>query len=74
MAIVFHVSLDYLVGIDKQDMVSIDGLSHQQKKIIHSILIEFEDQSRRPDGLSDRQQEILNLLMKEFAKQNSLGR
>ncbi len=72
IARVFHVSLDYLVGIDKQEMVSVEGLSPAQKKLMDTLIIEFRDRSARPDGLTPRQQEILNGLMKEFSRKNPL--
>ena len=36
IALIFNVSLDFLVGIDKAEMVSVDGLNDTQKAIIHS--------------------------------------
>ena len=68
MASVFRVSLDYLVGIDKEEMVAVDGLTSQQKALLKTVLAEFKEPSGRGEGLSIRQQEILNGLMKEFAK------
>ena len=65
-AVIFHVSLDYLVGIDKEEMISVEKLSRQQKEAIYLIMEEFADHSSGTIGLSDRQQKILNLLMKEF--------
>ena len=67
-AVIFNVSLDYLVGIDKNEMVSIDGLTDQQKQVLQTIVFEFRDNSAKGAGLTDRQQEILNVLMKEFSK------
>jgi len=68
IAVIFNVSLDYLVGIDKTEMVSIDGLTEQQKQLLQTIVFEFKDKAKAADGLSERQQEILNGLMKEFSK------
>lgn len=42
IAVIFNVSLDYLVGIDKNEMVSIDNLSDNQKEIIHALIHEFQ--------------------------------
>jgi transcriptional regulator with XRE-family HTH domain len=64
IAVIFNVSLDYLVGIDKTEMVSIDGLTEQQKQLLQTIVFEFKDKAKAADGLSERQQEILNGLMK----------
>lgn len=68
IAVIFNVSLDYLVGIDKTEMVSIDGLTALQKELLQTIVFEFKDKSKTAEGLSERQQEILNVLMKEFSK------
>ena len=68
LAVVFNVSLDYLVGIDKNEMLSVNGLSNSQKEILHTLVVEFNEKSHITDGLSVRQQSILNSLMKEFAK------
>jgi len=68
IAVIFNVSLDYLVGIDKTEMLSVGGLSVQQKELLRTIVFEFKDNAKTTDGLSERQQEILNGLMKEFSK------
>lgn len=68
LAVVFNVSLDYLVGIDKNEMISINGLTDSQKDLIQTIVFEFKDNTVKTSGLSERQQEILNELMKQFAK------
>lgn len=41
IAVLFNVSLDYLVGIDKIEMVSVDGLDYRQKEIINRLIHEF---------------------------------
>lgn len=68
IAAVFNVSLDYLVGIDKNQMISIEGLSKAQQELIETIVFEFHDKSPHAAGLTERQQTILNGLMKEFSK------
>ncbi len=68
LAAVFNVSLDYLVGIDKNQMVSVEGLSVEQRALVEMIVFELHDRSPRPGGLTERQQEILSGLMKEFSK------
>ncbi len=67
-ALIFNVSLDYLVGIDKNEMISVNGLTQQQKQLLSTLVFEFHDNTQRTAGLSERQQEILNILMKEFSK------
>lgn len=68
MAVIFNVSLDYLVGIDKNEMISVSGLTDEQKDLVATIVFELKDRSPKARGLSPRQQEILNGLMSEFAK------
>lgn len=70
MASLFNVSLDYLVGIDKNEMVSIDKLTEQQKTMVHTLIVELQDTTKSKTGLSPRQQVILCSLIKEFAEKN----
>ena len=70
MASLFNVSLDYLVGIDKNEMVSIDKLTEQQKTMVHTLIVELQDTTKSKTGLSPRQQDILCSLIKEFAEKN----
>lgn len=68
MAHIFNVSLDYMVGIDKEAMVSIESLNTSQQNLVQTIILELKDSAKSSDGLSERQQQILNSLMKEFSK------
>lgn len=68
MAAVFNVSLDYLVGIDKAQMVSVHGLTEQQRVLVQTVVLELKEHSGSANGLTERQQTILNGLMKEFSK------
>ena len=43
IAALYNVSLDYLVGFEKKEMVSVEGLTESQKGIIHSLVFEFHD-------------------------------
>lgn len=70
IAAIFNVSLDYLVGIDKKEMISVENLSASQRDLVQTIVFELKDSSKVTDGLSDRQQFILNGLMKEFSKKS----
>ena len=70
MASLCNVSLDYLVGIDKNEMVSIDKLTEQQKTMVHTLIVELQDTTKSKTGLSPRQQDILCSLIKEFAEKN----
>lgn len=67
LALIYNVSLDYLLGIDKKEMIYIDDLSERQKNLIHNLLLEFNDNKRKAfSGLSDLQHNILNDLLVEF--------
>ena len=68
LALIFHVSLDYLVGIDKHEMVSLADLTDAQKELIHSLIVELKSDTTNYAGLTDKQQKILNRLMVEFYK------
>ena len=67
-AAIFNVSLDYMVGFDKAETISVEKLSSPQKQLVYTIIVEFKSPSKSSDGLSTRQQQILGALMKEFAK------
>ena len=70
LAVLYNVSLDYLVGIDKKESIVIEDLTEDQKKIIKNILEEFrEKRSGSFEGLTKRQQEILSQLMIQFQHQ-----
>ena len=68
LASIFNCSLDYLVGFEKAEMISVEGLSEQQKELVQTITFELKDTEKQKVGLSERQQAILNDLMKEFAR------
>lgn len=67
IAVIFNVSLDYLVGIDKNEMVSISGLNDVQKKLVYSLICELQSKSTDCLGLTNSQQEIINQIMVEFS-------
>ena len=66
IAVIFNVSLDYLVGIDKNEMVSIEGLTDGQKKTILNLIAEFKKSPIPTPSLTDSQQAILNQVLVEF--------
>ena len=68
LASLYNVSLDYLVGIEKKEMICIENLNERQKKLIYTLLTELQSpKTKANSGLSLRQQEILNILMIEFS-------
>ena len=70
IAVLFNVSLDYLVGIDKAEMVSIDGLDNQQKEIIHLLVQELKSPKSKYPGLTDGQQDLINKILAELIKKH----
>ena len=60
IALIFNVSLDFLVGID--------GLNDTQKAIIHSLIYEFTNDHSPYPGLTEHQQKLLSQIMVEFSK------
>lgn len=51
-------------------MVSVDGLSNEQKEIIHAMIHEFKGGTSNCPGLTAQQQDILNKLMVEFYRKH----
>ncbi len=46
MAVTFHVSADYLLGLKKTDEYEIEDLTENQKEIIKTIIDEFRRSNR----------------------------
>lgn len=70
MATIFNVSLDYLVGINKNEISSIDSLNEEQKQIVQSLIKEFKDDSKHHLGLTENQQNLINKILVEFNNKN----
>lgn len=70
IAVFFNVSLDYLVGIDKEEMVSIEGLTDEQKEIVHLLIVEFKGSASNCPGLSEKQKSLLNRVLVELNKKH----
>jgi len=66
IALLFNVSTDYLVGISKAEMLSLDGLTKSQCTVLENLVEIFRNDSKKIPGLSIKEQETLNLIMKEF--------
>ncbi len=71
LAVIFNVSLDYLVGIDKNEMVSLSGLTEGQKELIHILISELKSGPVHYPGLTDNQLNIFNQIMIEFYKKHT---
>ena len=69
MSEIYNVSLDYLVGFNKEDQVLLTNMTEEQRDLVHRLIKELKQSTRPVDGgLSAEQQVILNLIMKEFSK------
>lgn len=68
LAELFHVSLNYLVGLDDEKSISLDGLSETQKSILVQLVSEL--QNKQAKGLTDTRQMLLGRTIKEFDKVN----
>lgn len=67
---VFHVPLNYLVGIEKEKSIVIDHLNQRQQNLLNTLVLEFQsDNNKSGHGLSERQQDILNAILVEFNEQ-----
>ena len=42
LALIYGVSLNYLVGIEKGKTISVEGLTNRQLDILNTLLIEFK--------------------------------
>lgn len=42
LAILYNCSADYLLGHDKKEAISIEGLNSRQKEILNTLLLEFK--------------------------------
>lgn len=63
IASVLNVSLDYLVGFDIEEPISLANLTSQQKKIINLILEEFSKPTNSSSRLSQQQITIIQELI-----------
>lgn len=63
IASVLNVSLDYLVGFEMEEPISVANLTNQQKKIINLILEEFSRPTNSSSILSHQQITIIQELI-----------
>ena len=70
IASVLNVSLDYLVGFEMEEPISVANLTNQQKKIINLILEEFSRPTNSSPRLSQQQITIIQELICLFSGYN----
>lgn len=71
-ALIFNVSLDYLMGLSNKNAVSLNGLTENQTDIILNLSNMFRE--KKPavfKGFTQKQLELLNEIIKEFSKSES---
>lgn len=68
LSLLFGVSLNVLIGMEKEDTICIDMLTSTQQILLENLVIEFQSEHgvRQSRALTDRQSEILRLLFDEF--------
>ena len=66
IASALNVSLDFLVGFDRKEVIVIEDLSASQKEIMNMLMEEFSTTSSSKDRPSDSQFEILKKLLSVF--------
>ena len=67
LSMIFHVPLNYLVGIEKEKSIVIEHLTQRQQNLLNTLILEFQsDHNKNSQGLSERQQDILNAILIEF--------
>ena len=66
LSVLFNVPLNYLIGLEKEKAIVIDGLEKSQQELIRLLVLEFESDKKKSKELTQRQQAIINLLFKEF--------
>lgn len=51
LSLFFHVSADYILGLDQTEVIRLDGLDQEQKALLYSLLAYFQkQQEERGDG------------------------
>ena len=53
MALLWHVSTDYLLGIEESQTLSLSGLNQSDRKLIYSLLKEIEKNKNQQKNLSN---------------------
>lgn len=68
MARLYHVTLDYIAGLDGKKSIVIDGLSAEQAELLRMLLVEFQSSDLRTPatGLTQRQLDILSAVSSMF--------
>ena len=68
IALTLHVSLDYLVGMERSNSLSTAKLTESQKELIDLLFQEFRSVKNESDELTEPQVRIIQKLISEFIK------
>lgn len=71
LAEVFHVSLDYLAGVEHEKVYTTAGLTPKEREIAYLLFTEFSAPSGSGEELSDRQAQIISKLAFYFVQRNN---
>ena len=68
MAGLYHVTLDYIAGMDGKKSIVIDNLSAEQIELLRMLLVEFQSDNsgEHATGLTQRQLDILSAVSSMF--------
>ena len=68
IATIFNVSVDSLMGLEKEEMASLAGLNETQKDLVYSLITELKKGFTAGSGLTVKEQDVLNRTLVEFNK------
>lgn len=68
LAMLFDISIDEFVGIEKPEQISIKGLSERQQKSIKALRMEYLTPTSSEGKISDEQMKILRDIIRNFVK------
>lgn len=71
LAEVFHVSLDYLAGIDQEKVYSTVGLTSTEREIAELLFTEFSARGKGNESMTERQAQIIAKLALYFVQKNT---
>ena len=62
----YHVTMDDLLGLQHEHVITLDGMSAEKKETIMLLLDELNDPTGGDDNLSSKQCEVLNAILRIF--------
>lgn len=68
LSAIFHVSLDYLAGLEREERLELGALRPEQRRLLEMLAEEFQSPSAPAEELSPRQNAIISGLFREFCR------